>query len=128
MDTNGKIREIRAEYKEYLTQKHPEWNESTVNTHVSDAFFIWNNTVIPGFWKIFVDDESMEMARLAILDFLKNEKKSDTYEERTRGYFRDLKRMREFFETVYGGVENRIGTEFDAEELIYSVCKNWFFG
>ncbi len=128
MDTGDKIREIRAEYKEYLTQKHPEWNESSVNTHVSDAFFIWNNTVIPGFWKIFVDDESMEMARLAILDFLKNEKKSDTYEERTRGYFRDLKRMREFFDTVYGGVENRIGTEFDAEELIYSVCKNYYDG
>ena len=126
MDTGDKIREVRKEYKEYLTQKHPEWSENTVKTHVSDASFIWNNTVIPGFWKVFVDDESMEAARIAIMDFLKNETKSDTYEERTRGYYRDLKRMKEFFDTVHGGVKNRIGDEFDAEEVIYSVCKKFY--
>ena len=126
MDTGDKIREVRKEYKEYLTQKHPEWSENTVKTHVSDASFIWNNTVIPGFWKVFVDDESMEAARIAIMDFLKNETKSETYEERTRGYYRDLKRMKEFFDTVHGGVKNRIGDEFDAEEVIYSVCKKFY--
>ena len=126
MDTGEKIREVRKEYKEYLTQKHPEWSENTVKTHVSDASFIWNNTVIPGFWKVFVDDESMEAARIAIMDFLKNETKSETYEERTRGYYRDLKRMKEFFDTVHGGVKNRIGEEFDAEEVIYSVCKKFY--
>ena len=82
MDTNDKIREVRQEYKEYLINKHPEWSENTVSTHVSDASFIWNNTVIPGFWKVFVDDESMEMGKEAIRDFLKNETKSETYEER----------------------------------------------
>ena len=128
MDTGDRIREVRKEYKEYLIQKNPDWSENTVKTHVSDAFFIWNNTVIPGFWKIFVDDESMEMARLSILDFLKNEKKSETYEERTRGYYRDLKRMREFFDTVHGGVKNRIGNEFDAEEFVYSICKKYYDG
>ena len=126
MDNGDKIREVRQEYKEYLTKKHPDWSESTVNTHVSDASFIWNNTVIPGFWKVFVDDESMEAARIAIMDFLKNETKSETYEERTRGYFRDLKRMKEFFDEVYGGVKNRIGDEFDAEEVIYAICKKFY--
>jgi len=126
MDTNNKVREIRAEFKEYLMSKHPDWSESTVNTHVSDASFIWNNTVMPGFWKVFVDDESMERARLAILDFLKNETKSETYEERTRGYFRDLQRLKEFFDTIYGGVKHRIGDEFDAEEVIYSYCKKYY--
>ena len=58
------------EYKEYLTQKHPEWSESTVNTHVSDASFIWNNTVIPGFWKVFVDDEGYGVVTK---QFVKNE-------------------------------------------------------
>ena len=70
MDTNYKIKEICAEYKEYLTEKYPDWSESTVSTHVSDACYIWNNTVIPGFWKVFVSDESMETARESIKDFL----------------------------------------------------------
>ena len=126
MDNGDKIREVRQEYKEYLTQKHPEWTESTVNTRVSDASFIWNNTVIPGFWKVFVDDESMEAAHLAIVDYLKNDTKSEKYEERAKAYFRDLQMMKEFFDTVHGGVKNRIGDEFDAEEIIYDVCKRFY--
>ena len=88
MDTHEKLKEIRSEYKQYLTEKHPEWSESTVSTHVSDACYIWNNTVIPGFWKVFVSDESMEAAKESIKDFLKNETKSDKYEERANYYFK----------------------------------------
>ena len=77
MDTHEKLKEIRSEYKQYLTEKHPEWSENTISTHVSDACYIWNNTVIPGFWKVFVSDESMEAAKESIKDFLKNETKSD---------------------------------------------------
>ena len=40
MDTHDKIREIRAEFKEYLIEKNPEWSESTVNTHLSDYCII----------------------------------------------------------------------------------------
>ena len=29
MDTHDKIKEVRAEYKEYLIKKHPDWSEST---------------------------------------------------------------------------------------------------
>ena len=67
MDTGDNIREIRTEFKEYLANKHPEWTEVTVSTRVSDAFYIWNNTVMPGFWKVFVSDESMAVAKENIL-------------------------------------------------------------
>ena len=77
MDTHDKISEIRAEYKEYLIKKHPDWSESTLSTHLSDAYFIWNNTVIPGFWKVFLSNETMKTARDSIYDFLKNDSKSD---------------------------------------------------
>ena len=128
MDTHDKIREIRAEFKEYLIEKNPEWSESTINTHLSDAFFIWNNTVIPGFWKVFVSDESMNSAKESIKEFLKNETKSQNYEERTRGYFRDLNRLKDFFDSKYGGVANCIGNEFDAEELLYDIDKRCYDG
>ena len=126
MDTHDKIREIREEYKVYLIKKHPDWSESTLSTHLSDAYFIWNNTVIPGFWKVFVSDESMNAAKESIRDFLKNDTKSDRYEERTTAYFNELKMMKEFFDSEYGGVANRIGAEFDAEEVIYEVCKKYY--
>lgn len=128
MDTHNKLKEIRAEYKQYLTEKHPEWSENTVSTHVSDACFIWNNTVIPGFWKVFVSDESMQKAKESIIDFLKNETKSDKYEERAKYYFKDLVMLKEFFDVKYGGVANRIGSEFDAEEVIYAVYKKYYDG
>lgn len=128
MDTHDKIREIRAEFKEYLIEKNPEWSESTINTHLSDAFFIWNNTVIPGFWKVFVSDESMNSAKESIKEFLKNEAKSQNYEERTRGYFRDLNRLKDFFDSKYGGVAKRVGKEFDAEELLYDIAKRCYDG
>ena len=128
MDTHDKLKEIRNEYKQYLIEKHPEWSENTISTHVSDACYIWNNTVIPGFWKVFVSDESMEAAKESIKDFLKNETKSDKYEERANYYFKDLLMLKEFFDVKYGGVANRIGSEFDAEEVIYAVCKKYYDG
>ena len=74
MDTNSKIKEVKSEYKAYLTQKHPEWAESTVGTHVSDAFYIWNNSLVPGFWKALQSDVTMENARKAIEEYIKTVK------------------------------------------------------
>ncbi len=128
MDTNHKLKEIREEFREYLTKKHPEWTENTVNTHVSDAYYIWNNTVIPGFWKVFISDESMNAARESIRDFLKNDIKSNRYAGRTSAYFMALKMMKEFFDSEFGGVANRIGEELYAEEVIYEVCKKQYDG
>ena len=126
MDTNHKLKEIREEFREYLTEKHPEWTENTINTHVSDAYYIWNNTVIQGFWKVFISDESMNAAKESICDHLKNSVKSERYKERTDGYFRSLKLMKEFFDSEFGGVANRIGEELFAEEVIYQICKKQY--
>ena len=128
MDTFDKIKEVREEFKSYLTKNHPEWSESTISTRVSDAFFIWNNTVMPGFWKVFVSDESMNEAKENISEFLKNDTKAPNYMERTKGYFRDIQRLKDFFDTEYDGVANRIGDEFNAEEVLYCVVKRFYDG
>ena len=128
MDTNTMIRKVREEYKAYLVSKHPEWSESTVSTHVSDAFYIWNNTVIPGFWKVFLNDESMHFAEESVRDYLMNEAHSNRYEERAKYYYDDLKMLKTFFDDVYGGVENCIGDELYSEEIIYEVAKRLFDG
>ena len=90
MDIGATVSEVRKEYKDYLREKHPDWADNTVKTHVSDAFYIWNNTLLPSFWKTLIDDDSMEIGRQAIYSHLKNDLLSDTAEVRAKAYFADL--------------------------------------
>lgn len=128
MDIGATISEVRKEYKEYLKEKHPEWAENSVKTHVSDAFYIWNNTLLPSFWKTLINDESMEMGREAIYNYLKNDLLSDNAETRARAYYADLKMLKEFLDSKHGGVEKRVGYEIDCEKIVYKYAKMVYDG
>ena len=93
MDTFEKIKSLKTEYKKHLAEQHPEWAESSVSTHVSDAFYIWNNSVLPGFWKVFISEETMGNAEAALLQHFRDDVKSPNYEQRTKGYFKDLQML-----------------------------------
>jgi len=123
MDIGSTISEVRKEYKEYLRDKHLDWAENTLKTHVSDAFYIWNNTLLPSFWKTLISDESMEIGRQAILEYLKNELLSENAEARAKAYYSDLLMLKEFLDSVYGGVQNRVGYEIDCEKTVYKYAK-----
>ena len=123
MDIGTTVKDIRKEYKDYLTKTHPEWKEATVKTRVSDSFYAWNNTLVVSFWKSLVDDESMESARQAIYDYLKNDLLSDHAESRTKDYFKDLMTLKAFLDSEHGGVKNRVGYEFDCEKTVYKYAK-----
>ena len=128
MDIGATVSEVRKEYKDYLREKHPEWADSTVKTHVSDAFYIWNNTLLPSFWKTLIDDDSMELGRQAIYSYLKNDLLSDTAEVRAKAYFADLTMLKEFLDTVHGGVAKRVGYEIDCEKTVYKYAKMVYDG
>ena len=51
MDIQETISRARKEYKDYLREKHPDWAESSLSTHVSDAFYLYQNTIALSFWK-----------------------------------------------------------------------------
>ena len=123
MDIGTTVSEIRKEYKEYLRNLNPDWADSTVKTHVSDAFYIWNNTLLPSFWKTLIDDESMEIGKQAIYSYLKNDRLSDTADARTKAYFADLTMLKEFLDNIYGGVTKRVGYEIDCEKTVYKYAK-----
>lgn len=53
MDIQETISRVRKEYKDYLREKHPDWAESSLSTHVSDAFYLYQNTIALSFWKCF---------------------------------------------------------------------------
>ena len=63
MDIQSTVTRVKGEYKDYLRRAHPDWADSTVSTHVSDAFYLYQNTIALSFWKCFADDNSMEAAR-----------------------------------------------------------------
>ena len=123
MDIGATVSSVRKEYKEYLRELHPEWAENTVKTHVSDAFYIWNNTLDVSLWKCLFDAASMEKAYEIIFQFLKNDLMAPNAEARAKAYYKDLSMLKEFLDTRYGGVRNRIGIEYDAEEIAYNYSR-----
>lgn len=122
MDISSTISTVRREYREYLKQKYPSWSESTLKNHVSDAFYLWKHTVLP-FWKCLIDDTSMQNAKQAIYDYLKNEQMSNQAEEQTDIYFTELEMLKTFLDETFGGVKNRVGYELDCEVTIYNYAK-----
>ena len=100
MDIQETISRVRKEYKDYLREKHPDWAESSLSTHVSDAFYLYQHTIALSFWKCFESDESMAAAKQDILEYLKHDVMSERAEERTAGYFNDLKMLKEFLDEM----------------------------
>lgn len=127
MDNSTTVSRVRNEYKEYLRKKHPDWAESTLKTHVADAFYLYQNTIALSFWKCFDDDASMTAAKEDIRDYLTKEVMSDRAEERTTAYFRDLAMLKEFLDSK-GGVKTYIGYEYDCEKTVYDYCKQAYDG
>lgn len=127
MDIQETISRARREYKDYLRERHPDWAESTLSTHVSDAFYLYQNTIALSFWKCFESDESMVAAKQDILEYLKHDVMSERAEERTAGYFNDLKMLKEFLDTK-GGVRAYVGPEYDCEVTVYKYAKMAYDG
>ena len=127
MDIGNTVSRVRKEYKEYLHKKHPDWVESTVRTHVSDAFYLYQNTIALSFWKCFADDDSMATAKEDIRNYLVQEIMSDRADERTTSYYHDLTMLKEFIDSK-GGVREYIGYEYDCEITVYDYFKKVFDG
>ena len=127
MDIKSTVTRIKKEYKEYLQAAHPNWADSTVSTHVSDAFYLWQNSIVPSIWKVLADEKSMAEAQQDLLDHFKNEVMSDRAEERAKGYYKDLAMLKEFFD-FKGGVRQYIGYEYDCEATIYQYAKRVYDG
>lgn len=127
MDIQETISRARKEYKDYLREMHSEWAESSLSTHVSDAFYLYQNTIALSFWKCFENDKSMEAAKQDIHEYLKHDVMSERAEERTASYFNDLKMLKEFLDTK-GGVRAYVGPEYDCEVTVYKYAKMAYDG
>ena len=127
MDIQSTVTRAKREYKDYLRQMHPDWTDSTVNTRVSDAFYLYQNTISLSFWKSFADDTSMAAAYQDLLDYLTDEVMSDRAKERADHYFKGMTMLKEFVDSK-GGVRQYVGYEYDCEATIYQYAKQVYDG
>ena len=127
MDIQSTVTRAKKEYKDYLRQMHPDWTDSTVNNRVSDAFYLYQNTIALSFWKSFADDTSMVAAYQELLDYLTDEVMSNRAKERADHYFKGMTMLKEFLDSR-GGVQQYIGYEYDCEATIYQYAKRVYDG
>lgn len=127
MDIGVTISKVRKEYREYLRETHPDWADTTISTHVSDTFYLYQNTIALSFWKCFESDASMEKAKGEIFDYLKQEVMSDRADERTAQYYRDLKRLKEFIDSkVLRAASRRISVMNMTAKSLSTNMLRWF--
>ncbi|MEG1925812.1 MAG: hypothetical protein RR415_08690 [Ruthenibacterium sp.] len=93
------LNSLRSEFKTYLRDTHPDWNDSTVSTIGSDAFFALNNNVGVDFWASLVSEESLLTARDKIRDYLESAKGSGRSDERADGYLSALRHLKGFLDS-----------------------------
>jgi len=63
---------LKVEFRNYLKQQYPEFSESTVDMHTSDAYFLNNNATGISIAEALVNEESLFIAREKIRDYLRN--------------------------------------------------------
>ena len=77
---------------------------------------------------MFISTETMNNANTSLLQHFRDDVKSPNYEQRTKGYFKDLQMLKEYIDDVLGGIEKYAGDELWAEETVYSIVRDFYDG
>jgi len=122
------LKEVRNEYKEFVRSHYPSVAENTVDTYVSDSFYLYNNDIEPSFWRCFENEESMNHAEMELISYYDKNIWGDKGNKLAKYYYGKLDLLKSFFDEEYGGVKNRIGDEYYAESILYDNCKKTMLG
>lgn len=87
---------LRDEFRNYIRQQHPEWADSTVDMHKSDAYFLKNNDVGISLTEALANEEALLVARDKIRDYLRDVNKVGNPENGANGYLRTVRMFKEF--------------------------------
>lgn len=107
--TEPQLKKLRQEYKEFLIKKYPNWGQSNISLHYSDAFYAYNNDIGINFWSCFTSDQAMLEARDKIYDYLLNVVKTERADERANGYLASMKHLKDFLDKHYPNLTNNSG-------------------
>jgi len=101
------LKRLKREFKKYLSdlrKENRDWNDNTVSTYASDAFFALNNNVGVDFWASLTSENALLTVRDKIRDFLKNSNEAANAEERADRYLAELKLLKAFFDAEHPGL------------------------
>ena len=95
------LNNLRNEFKAYLREMNPHWNDTTVSTINSDAFFVLNNNIGIDLWASIASEESLLATRNLIRDYLASTKGSDRSDERANNYLSALRQLKAFLDAKH---------------------------
>lgn len=94
---------IRMLYKEFLIGQGK--GHSTIQTYMSDTFYLWNNVSKEFFWEIVVSDDFDNRAKTALFDTLASHS-SGQIEDLLNGYVAVLRMFRNFVVDYDGEIDS----------------------
>ena len=95
------LNNLRNEFKEYLREMNPHWNDAEVSAINSDAFFILKNDIGIDLWTSMASEESLLAVRDLIRDYLASTKGSDRSDERADNYLSALRQLKTFLDNKH---------------------------
>ena len=94
---------LRTLYKEFLIDKGK--GHSTIQTYMSDTFYLWNNVSKEFFWKIVISDDFENEAKSALFDALAKHS-SGQVDDLLNGYVAVLRMFRNFVVEYDGEIDS----------------------
>lgn len=94
---------LRTLYKEFLIDKGK--GHSTIQTYMSDTFYLWNNVSKEFFWEIVVSDDFENEAKSALFDALAKHS-SGQVDDLLNGYVAVLRMFRNFVVEYDGEIDS----------------------
>lgn len=93
---------IRAEFRTWLTEQHPDWSNGTVTMHYSDAYYLFNNERGVTLEEALTADDGLQRAYDAIERYYINyPTQTNNPSGSARGYLRSLRMLKEFISEKY---------------------------
>lgn len=119
------LEQLRREYRTYLKQTHPDWSESTVSLHSSDAFYAYNNNIGIDFWYCFTSEEALLNAKDKIKEYIASEKNPERAVERANGYYISMKHFKAFLDSKHPGLASDWSGKSVSDTYLKSKFQDW---
>lgn len=119
------LNSLRNEFREYLRTKHSDWDESTVSTRMSDAFFGFNNSIGVDFWSSLTSEEALLIARDRIRDHFALDKQYDNPEVRADYCLSSMRLLKEFLDSNHPALAQDWSGKTVGSDYLRSDFRTW---
>lgn len=120
-----RLNSLRKEFRAYLRETNPQWNDVTVSNVGTDAFFAMSNSVGVDFWASLVNEEALLVARDKIRDYLASANGSDDSDRRADGYLAALRELKAFLDARHPNLPSEWSGKAISNANLKSNFQSW---